>query len=159
MTAAERATVVEELAALLGADAVLTEPHELARYEQGWRYGHGKALAAVRPSSTEDVGRVLAFATAEGIRVVPQGANTGLVGASTPDASGAMLVLSLERLSRTLKEQVVHGRIFQTIDEVRDAVRAFVARYNAEWLIEKNGHRSPDAMRAAWYDQTFRRAA
>ncbi len=28
-----------------------------------------------------------------------------------------------------------------------------------EWLIEKNGHRSPDAMRAAWYDQTFRRAA
>ena len=65
----------------------------------------------------------------------------------------------IERLFRTLKEQVVHGRIFQTIDEVRDAVRAFVARYNAEWLIEKNGHRSQDAMRAAWYDQTFRRAA
>ena len=65
----------------------------------------------------------------------------------------------IERLFRTLKEQVVHGRIFQTIDEVRDAVRAFVVRYNTEWLIEKNGHRSPDAMRAAWHDQTFRRAA
>jgi putative transposase len=65
----------------------------------------------------------------------------------------------IERLFRTLKEQVVHGRIFQTIDEVRDAVRAFVARYNTEWLIEKNGHRSPDAMRAAWNEQTFRRAA
>ena len=65
----------------------------------------------------------------------------------------------IERLFRTLKEQVVHGRIFRTIDEVRDAVRAFVARYNAEWLIEKNGHRSPDAMRAAWNEQTFRRAA
>jgi putative transposase len=65
----------------------------------------------------------------------------------------------IERLFRTLKEQVVHGRIFQTIGEVRDAVRAFVARYNAEWLIEENGHRSPDAMRAAWHDQTFRRAA
>ena len=65
----------------------------------------------------------------------------------------------IERLFRTLKEQVVHGRIFQTIDEVRDAVRAFVARYNAEWLIEKNGHRSPADMRAAWHEQTFRRAA
>ncbi len=65
----------------------------------------------------------------------------------------------IERLFRTLKEQVVHGRIFRTIDEVRDAVRAFVTRYNAEWLIEKNGHRSPDAMRAAWNEQTFRRAA
>ena len=65
----------------------------------------------------------------------------------------------IERLFRTLKEQVVHGRIFQTIDEVRDAVRASVARYNAEWLIEKNGHRSPDATRAAWFGQAFRRAA
>jgi putative transposase len=65
----------------------------------------------------------------------------------------------IERLFRTLKEQVVHGHIFQTIDEVRDAVRTFVTRYNAEWLIEKNGHRSPDAMRAAWIEQTFRRAA
>ena len=65
----------------------------------------------------------------------------------------------IERLFRTLKEQAIHGRIFQTIEDVRDAVRAFVARYNAEWLIEMNGHRSPEAMRAAWHDQTFRRAA
>src|SRR3712207_8182976 len=49
----------------------------------------------------------------------------------------------IERLFRTLKEQAIHGRIFQTIDDVRDAVRAFAARYNAAWLIEKNGHRSP----------------
>jgi putative transposase len=53
----------------------------------------------------------------------------------------------IERFFRTLKEQVVHGRVFQTLDEVRDAVRAFIARYNAEWLIEKNGHLSPHAMR------------
>ena len=65
----------------------------------------------------------------------------------------------IERFFRTLKEQVVHGRIFQTIDEVRDAVRAFAARYNAEWLIEKNGYLSPLDARAAWLDQTFRRAA
>lgn len=65
----------------------------------------------------------------------------------------------IERLFRTLKEQAIHGRIFQTIDEVRDAVRAFATRYNAEWLIEKNGHRSPLDARAAWLEQTFSRAA
>jgi transposase InsO family protein len=65
----------------------------------------------------------------------------------------------IERLFRTLKEQVIHGRIFQTIDEVRDTVRAFVARYNTEWLIEKNSHRSPADMRAARQQETFRRAA
>jgi putative transposase len=65
----------------------------------------------------------------------------------------------IERLFRTLKEQAIHGRIFQTIDAVRGAVRTFVARYNAEWLVEKNGYRSPAEMRTAWHEETFRRAA
>ena len=103
MSAKDRGDVVPALERLLGGSgAVVTEPHELARYEQGWRYGAGKALAAVRPSTTEEVSRVLAFATERGIRVIAQGANTGLVGASTPDATGEMLVLGFERLSREL---------------------------------------------------------
>ena len=65
----------------------------------------------------------------------------------------------IERLFRTLKEQAIHGRIFRTIEDVRAAVRDFVARYNAEWLVEKNGYRSSAQMRAAWQEETFRRAA
>ena len=42
---------------------------------------------------------------------------------------------------------------------MRDAVRAFVTRYNAEWLVEKNGYRSPAQMRVAWQEETFKRAA
>ena len=65
----------------------------------------------------------------------------------------------IERFFRTFKEQVVHGRIHQTIDEVRDAVRAFVARYNAQWLIEKNAYQSPNNARTAWNEATFSLAA
>lgn len=100
---APRDELLASLRALLGTDAVVVEPHELERYEEGWRYGRGKAFAAVRPSSTEEVSRLLRHASAAGLRVVPQGANTGLVGASTPDGSGEMLVLSLERLRRTIE--------------------------------------------------------
>ena len=62
----------------------------------------------------------------------------------------------IERLFRTLKEQAIHGRVFQTIDEVRDAIRDFAARYNAEWLIEKNGYLSPLDARAARLDTRLR---
>lgn len=65
----------------------------------------------------------------------------------------------IERFFRTFKEQVVHGRIYQTIDDVRAAVRAFVARYNAQWLIAKNAYRSPDNARSAWDQALFRQAA
>ncbi len=64
-----------------------------------------------------------------------------------------------ERFFRTLKEQIVHGRIFQTIDEVRAAVRGFIAQYNASWLLEKNRFLSPSAARAAWNQANLRMAA
>ena len=40
-----------------------------------------------------------------------------------------------------------------------ELIRAFAARYNTKWLIEKNGYLSPFDARAAWLDTTLRRAA
>jgi len=50
----------------------------------------------------------------------------------------------VERYNRTLKEQAIYGRIFRNVEEVGAVVRAFVKRYNEQWLIEKMGFRSPD---------------
>lgn len=64
-----------------------------------------------------------------------------------------------ERFFRTFKEQVVYGRIYQTIDDVRAAVSEFFERYNALWLIEKNGLRSPRQTRIAWDQARMKQAA
>ncbi len=55
-----------------------------------------------------------------------------------------------ERFNRTLKEQVIHGRVYRNLDEVRAAVAPFVRRYNAEWLVEKLGFQSPQQARATF---------
>jgi FAD/FMN-containing dehydrogenase len=99
----DRARIATDLRAMFGVDAVLTEAEDLIKYESGWRYGKGKALLVVRPGTTAEISRLLAYCHAAHLRVMPQGANTGLVGASNPDASGEMLVLSLERLSKRLE--------------------------------------------------------
>jgi putative transposase len=54
-----------------------------------------------------------------------------------------------ERFIRTMKEQVIHGRIYRNIEELRRAVAAFVERYNAQWLVEKLGFISPNQARQA----------
>jgi transposase InsO family protein len=64
-----------------------------------------------------------------------------------------------ERFIRTLKEQAIYGRIFRTAAEVRAAVGTFVATYNALWLVEKNGYRSPARTRAAWLEAALPVAA
>lgn len=71
---------------------------DMAAYEQGARYGQGHALCVLRPDSLAQVQAVARWCAEHGVKLVPQGANTGLVGASTPDASGNQVVLSTSRL-------------------------------------------------------------
>lgn len=61
-----------------------------------------------------------------------------------------------ERFNKTLKEQVIYGRHYRTIEEVRTAVADFMDRYNRLWLVEKLGFRSP---RQAYNDYQFKMAA
>jgi len=53
-----------------------------------------------------------------------------------------------ERFIRTLKEQAIYGRTFENLEELRQAVAAFMARYNQAWRVEKNGFLTPHEMRA-----------
>ena len=53
-----------------------------------------------------------------------------------------------ERAIRTLKEQLLWVRHFATVEELRQALAAFVAEYNASWLRERHGYKTPNQIRA-----------
>ena len=55
-----------------------------------------------------------------------------------------------ERFFKTLKQQVITGRIYQTLEDLRKAVATFVGHYNREWRLEKLRWRSPDEARTEW---------
>jgi FAD/FMN-containing dehydrogenase len=96
-----RAALLDEVAAITGARYVLTEAADQAAYLTEMRnLFHGRALAVVRPGTTEEVAKLLALASRTRTPVVPQGGNTGLVGGQVPDASGDAILLSLTRLDR-----------------------------------------------------------
>ena len=109
---------------IVGAPHVLSEG-DLSAWELDWRKrSRGKALAVVRPGNTAEVAAVVQACAAAGISLVPQGGNTGLVGGSTPDASGQQIVLSLQRMNKVraidtanLTMTVEAGCILQTLQE------------------------------------------
>jgi putative transposase len=53
-----------------------------------------------------------------------------------------------ERFIRTLKENFLWVHTFDTIEELRCALRDFVAHYNATWLVARHGYRTPNQIRA-----------
>jgi transposase InsO family protein len=52
-----------------------------------------------------------------------------------------------ERFIRTLKENLLWVRTFRTIDELREALTEFKRTYNAQWLVERHGYRTPAQIR------------
>ncbi len=111
--------LIETLGTIVGVQHVLTSG-DLSAYEQDWRKRwHGKALAVVRPATTQqvaDVVKACAAARAAGLAVsiVPQGGNTGMVVGSVPDASGQQVVLSLQRMNAV--RQIDAGNMTVTVE-------------------------------------------
>ncbi|MCE2657542.1 MAG: FAD-binding oxidoreductase [Rubrivivax sp.] len=72
---------------------------DLTAYEHDWRKRwRGRAAAVVRPASTAEVAQVVRLCRQQGVSIVPQGGNTGLVGGGVPDTTGTQVLLSLQRL-------------------------------------------------------------
>ncbi len=89
---ARLATIVGEkyvLADGRDTEPYLTEPRGLYR---------GATLCVVSPKTTAEVAAILKFANDAGLKIVPQGGNTGLVGGQIPSQSGEEIVLSLKRM-------------------------------------------------------------
>ena len=90
--------LLDTLRQAVGAAHVLIDG-DLTAYEQDWRQrACGRALAVVRPGSTDEVAAVVRACAARGASIVPQGGNTGLAVGSVPDDSGTQVVLSLRRM-------------------------------------------------------------
>jgi len=123
-------TVLERFAAIVGPAHALTDPADQVPYLVEWRdLYRGVTPLVLRPGSTAEVAAIMALATETGTAIVPQGGNTGLVGAQVPDGSGTELVLSLGRLNRIRNVDpqgdamtVEAGVILETIHAAADAV-------------------------------------
>ena len=53
-----------------------------------------------------------------------------------------------ERFIRTLKENLLWVRHFETIEELRLALLEFAHQYNTQWLVARHGYRTPAQIRA-----------
>jgi FAD/FMN-containing dehydrogenase len=91
--------LVAALRAVVGRDAVITDPAIIATHEVDWtgRF-RGHAVALVRPRSAGEVGEALRACAAAGVGVVPQGGNTGLVAGAVPHDAVVMSTAMLATL-------------------------------------------------------------
>jgi len=64
----------------------------------------------------------------------------------SPEGNGCV-----ERAIRTLKEQLLWVRSFETVEELRVALLEWAELYNEQWLIERHGFKPPAQRRRDYY--------
>lgn len=79
--------------------SVLSPNADLTAYEAGARHDRGRAAFVLRPESNEELSGFVAYCVQQGIALIPQSGNTGLVSGSTPDTTGIQAIVSLERMN------------------------------------------------------------
>ncbi len=146
-------SILKDLEDLLGAGQVLTG-EAAAPFLVDWRNRYqGKALAVVRPATTEEVAGVVRACVKHNVPIVPQGGNTSLCGGATPDESGTAVVLTLQRMNKVRSIDtdndtmtVEAGCVLQSLQEAaRAAGRLFPLSLAAEGSCTIGGNLSTNA--------------
>ncbi|MBN8955619.1 MAG: FAD-binding oxidoreductase [Rhizobiales bacterium] len=95
------ADLLQRFIAIVGERYAITQAAEQTAYLVELRgLYHAHTPLVLRPGSVAEVAAILKLASETGTPIVPQGGNTGLVGAQVPRDAGGEIVLSLKRLDK-----------------------------------------------------------
>lgn len=104
--------LIERLSHLVGDSGLVLDAAGQAPYVRDWLgKWQGSTPVVVRPRNATEVSAVMRLCHQTRIPVVPQGGNTGMSGGATPDASGAQVILSLNRMKRIREVDPVNNTL------------------------------------------------
>ena len=116
--------IIATLAAIVGTDHVITPGAGMTTYvSEPRRRFHRTAAAVVRPGTVEEVQAIARWANEHDIGLIPQGGNTGLVGAQVP-LRGDEVIVSLARLDRVRSIDPAAGTITVEAGAILEKVHA-----------------------------------
>lgn len=124
-TAPVTSALLDALRDIVGEKGLILDEQGKQPFVTDWKGSMvGNAAVVVRPSTVEEVSKVVKLCHDHGIAIVPQAGNTGLMGGATPYPSHTGIVLSVGRLNKVLNVDPVGysmtveaGCILQTLQE------------------------------------------
>ena len=142
------------LKSIVGPKGFVTEATDLAPYLLDWRGQYkGNSSLVLRPTTTKQISEIIQICNEYKIKIVPQGGNTGMNGAATPDTRGNSIVVSTNRMNRIRNCDALNytitvdaGCVLQKIqDEAAQMDRLFPLSLGAEGSCQIGGNLATNA--------------
>ena len=94
----------DKLTLIVGEKNILTEQKELTKYSKDWRgFYNNKSLCVVFPINTKRLKEIVIFCFENDIKIVPQGGNTSLTGASVPTYKSQEIIINFSKMNKILE--------------------------------------------------------
>jgi FAD/FMN-containing dehydrogenase len=146
--------VVERLKEAVGPSGWSADPDVLEAYTVDWlRQFRGMSPLLLKPATTGEVAAIVSICAEAGIKLVPQGGNTSLMGGSVPFGAGDEIVVNLSRMNKVRTVDpfndtitVEAGCILTSVQaEAEKAGRLFPLRLGAEGSCQIGGNIASNA--------------
>ena len=96
--------VFDKLTLIVGEKNILTEQKELTKYSKDWRgFYNNKSLCVLFPINTKTLKEIVIFCFENDIKIVPQGGNTSLTGASVPTYKSQEIIINFSKMDKILE--------------------------------------------------------
>ena len=96
--------IFDKLTLIVGEKNILTEQKELTKYSKDWRgFYNNKSLCVVFPINTKTLKEIVIFCFENDIKIVPQGGNTSLTGASVPTYKSQEIIINFSKMNKILE--------------------------------------------------------
>ena len=125
------AEVIERLIAIVGPQGFLDARADVEPYCKSWRDDWtGDVAIVLRPKSTAEVAALVKVCAETGTRIVPQGGNTGLTGASQPNADRSEVIISTVRMKQVRAIDLANETVTVEAGVILAEIQRLAAEHN-----------------------------
>jgi len=118
----------KELKLIVDEKNILTDLKDIEKYNKDWRgFYNNKCLCVVFPQNTNILKAIVRYCFERDIKIVPQGGNTSLTGASVPTYNNKEIIINFSKMNKVLEIDknnltvlVESGLILDTLKESLD---------------------------------------
>ena len=93
-----------DLKSIVGEKNIITNSKELEKYNKDWRgFYNNNSLCVLFPNNTNTLKRITTYCYEKDIKIVPQGGNTSLTGASVPTYNSKEIIINFAKMNKILE--------------------------------------------------------
>ncbi len=126
-----------DLTKIVGKKNIITNAEDLTKYNNDWRgFYNNKSLCVLFPVNVNIIKKIVTYCYKKNIKIVPQGGNTSLTGASVPTYNDKEIIINFSKLNKILEIDKSNLTILVESGSILANIREYLDKQNYYFPID-----------------------